>query len=296
MGAKLRVYFIIGPTASGKTDYGIRLAEAVGGEVVSIDSRYFYRGMDIGTAKPTMEERRGIPHYLIDVAEPDEVWSLGRFIQEADRAFRDIASRGKVPIAVGGTGQYVRALLDGWEVPEGEPDLALRTAVEHWGDAIGGYELWQALRLLDRPCADEIDWRNRRRTVRALQHILQYGVPFSANRGARECAYDARVLGMKRDRGELYARIDARVDAMFAAGLVDEVRSLLDRGLSPELPSMSAIGYGEVCAYLRGESSLEEAIERTKFRTHGFVRRQGSWFHASDPRIQWVDPDGDLVL
>lgn len=289
--SKIHVLFIVGPTASGKTDYAIRLAKERNGEIVSADSRYFYRGMDIGTAKPTLEEREGIPHYLIDVADPDETWSLARFRDAADSAIRDIAGRGKLPIVVGGTGQYVRAVLDGWTIPEGETDHRLRAAIESWGEEIGARALYEKLMCIDVEAATHIEWQNMRRTVRALEVIFSTGRKFSDQRTVSEPPYDAEVIGLRRERAALYERIDARVDKMIRAGFVDEVRGLLAKGYSEELPSMSAIGYKEICAHLRGETTLEEAAQLIKFRTHNYVRRQANWFKESDPNIRWIEAE-----
>ena len=288
---KIPVIFIVGPTASGKTDAGIRLAKAINGEIVSADSRYLYRGMDIGTAKPSTAERQGIPHWLIDVADPDETWSLSLFRNAADDAIRDIHARGKRPILVGGTGQYVRAILEGWSIPEGEPDHRLRDALEAWGREIGAAELHRKLARIDPQAAEKIDWQNMRRTIRALEVIFMSGQKFSAQRTTREPAYHALIFGMKRERSELYRRIDLRVDRMLEQGLVEETAGLLAKGYPPSLPSMSAIGYKEVCDYLNKKSSLEETAQLIKFRTHNYVRRQANWFKANDPAINWIDPD-----
>ena len=288
---KIPVIFIVGPTASGKTDAGIRLAQRIGGEIVSADSRYLYREMDIGTAKPTIEERQGIPHWLIDVADPDETWSLALFQRSADEAIRDIHSRGKTPILVGGTGQYFRAILEGWSIPEGEPDLRLRNVLEAWGNEIGAEELHRKLAKLDPEAALKIDWQNMRRTIRALEVIFSSGERFSKQRTVRETPYTALIFGMKRDRTELFRRIDLRVDMMIRNGLVEETARLLEKGYPETLPSMSAIGYKEICDHLHGKISLEEAAQLIKFRTHKFVRRQANWFKPDDPAIQWIIPE-----
>ena len=293
---KIPLIIIVGPTASGKTAAGIRLARAIGGEVISADSRYLYRGMDIGTAKPDMEERQGVPHWLIDVADPDETWSLSLFRAAADEAVKDIYSRGKKPIVVGGTGQYIRAILEGWTIPEGEPDHRLRDVLERWGNDIGAEELHRKLAVLDPDAAANIQWQNMRRTVRALEVIFSSGRKFSAQRTAKESPYDALIFGMKRERAELYKRIDMRVDLMIQNGLVEEAAGLLAKGYSEDLPSMSAIGYKEVCDYLNKKISLDEAAQLIKFRTHNYVRRQANWFKPADPAIHWVDPDDNEAM
>lgn len=294
---KIPVIFIVGPTASGKTDAGIRLARAINGEIVSADSRYLYRGMDIGTAKPSLAERDGIPHWLIDVADPDEIWSLSLFRSAADEAIRDIYARGKHPIVVGGTGQYVRAILEGWTIPEGEPDHRLRDVLEAWGKEIGAEALHYKLSLLDPAAAETIQWQNMRRTVRALEVIFASGRKFSEQRTVKESPYNALIFGMKRDRAVLYERIDQRVDRMIESGLVEETAGLLAKGYSETLPSMTAIGYKEICDYLNHKTGLEEAAQLIKFRTHNYVRRQANWFKAGDPSIHWLEPENlDAML
>ena len=288
---KIPVIFIVGPTASGKTDAGIRLAKKINGEVISADSRYLYRGMNIGTAKPTIEERQGVPHWLIDVADPDEIWSLSLFKKAADEAVQDIHERGKMPVIVGGTGQYIRCILEGWTIPEGEPDHRLRDFLEKWGNEIGADELHRKLALLDPEAAAKIEWQNMRRTIRALEVIFTSGQRFSFQRKTTESPYNALIYGMKRERCELYHRIDQRVNQMITDGLVEETAALLAKGYSADLPSMSAIGYKEICDYLNKKTSLEEAAQLIKFRTHNFVRRQANWFKESDPAIQWIEPE-----
>lgn len=278
---------ILGPTAVGKTETAIELARRLEGEIVSADSRLLYRGMDIGTAKPTPAEQATVPHHLIDVADPDEVWSLALFQKEAHRVIREIHSRGRLPFLVGGTGQYVRAICQGWEAPPVEPDPRLRAALEAWTQQVGQDGLHARLARLDPQAAAGIDARNLRRTIRALEVILTTGRLFSAQRQSGPSPYNLLLLGLTRPRPELYARIDQRVDAMFAAGLVEEVRGLLSKGYSPDLPPFSAIGYREVIAHLQGETSLGEAVAQIKRATRVFVRRQANWFKPTDPDIHW---------
>ncbi len=281
---------IVGPTAVGKTDLAIDLALRLNGEVVSADSRLFYRGMDIGTAKPTQAEMRGVPHHLIDVADPDETWSLALFQQKAREAIESIHQRGRLPLLVGGTGQYVRAVTEGWTPPEVLPDERLRQVLEQIKDEIGPqgiYWLHDKLRILDPLAADKIDARNVRRTIRALEVIFTTGRAFSAQRGVSDSPYRWTGIGLKRSRAELYERVDRRIDAMFAAGLLDEVQSLLNKGYAPSLPSMSAIGYREAAAVVRGEMSTEAAVAQMKRLTRVFVRRQANWFKEDDPQLHW---------
>jgi tRNA dimethylallyltransferase len=286
---------LIGPTAVGKTELAIQLAARLNGEIVSADSRLFYRGMDIGTAKPTSEERARVPHHLIDVANPDETWSLAVFQQKAMEIIADIHSRSKLPFLVGGTGQYVRAVTEGWAPPEVEPDERLRGELEKMKEEKGADWLHAKLHMLDPQAAEKIDARNVRRTVRALEVILTTGRPFSGQRRQSTSPYSLLTIGLKRPREELYQRIDERIEAMFAAGFLDEVQTLLHKGYSPELPSMSAIGYREAIRVLKGQMSIEQAKVEMRRATRVFVRRQANWFKEEDPNIHWFEADRENV-
>jgi len=281
------LFILVGPTAVGKTKLAIQLAERVNGEIVSADSRLFYRGMDIGTAKPTLEERARVPHHLVDVADPDEIWSLAVFQQKATEAIAGIHASGKLPFLVGGTGQYVRAVTEGWTPPEVKPDPRLRGVLERLAEEKGKYWLHEGLKRIDPTSAAKIDARNLRRTVRALEVIMTTGRPFSQQRGQSDSPYSLLVIGLKRPRVELYQRIDERIEAMFAAGFVDEVKSLLDKGYSPELPTLSAIGYRECIRVVNGQLSVEQAKVEIRRATRIFVRRQANWFKEDDPNIHW---------
>ncbi len=287
---------LVGPTAVGKTELAIRLAERLNGEIVSADSRLFYRGMDIGTAKPTPAEQARALHHLIDVADPDETWSLAMFQQRAHEVIAEIHARGRLPLLVGGTGQYVRAVTQGWTPPEVEPDERLRLVLEKLAEERGKEWLYERLQSLDPEASAVIDLRNVRRTIRALEVILTTGHKFSAQRGQADSPYDLLTVGLNRPREELYTRVDARIDAMFAAGLLDEVRALLAKGYSPELPSMSGIGYRECCQVLSGQMSEEQAKVQMKRITRVFVRRQANWFKESDPNIHWFEAGNPETL
>jgi tRNA dimethylallyltransferase len=278
---------ILGPTAVGKSEIAIQLAERLGGEIISADSRLFYRGMDIGTAKPSVEERERVPHHLIDVAEPDEIWSLTVFQSQARQRIEEVHNHGRLPFLVGGTGQYIRAVTQGWQAPGVQPNPRLRAALDAWARRIGTEALHQRLRIIDPKAAAVIDHRNLRRTIRALEVILSTGKRFSDQRQSGKEAYDLLQLGLRRPRAELYERIDARIDQMLAEGLVEEVQSLLKRGYEPSLPSLSAIGYREIIAYLQGKISLEDSVREMRHNTRVFVRRQANWFKANDPQIHW---------
>lgn len=282
---------VVGPTAVGKTGLAARLGQALGGEVVSADSRQVYRGMDIGTAKPTVEERARTPHHLIDIRDPDEPLSLAEYQTLAYRAIDDLLSRSKLPLLVGGTGQYVRAVVEGWGIPEVPPDEALRAELYAEAEASGHEALHARLHALDPLAADRIDPRNVRRVVRALEVCLIAGRPISELQRKSPPPYRIVQIGLTRPRPALYRRADDRVEAMIAAGLVDEVRRLLEAGYDWRLPAMSSLGYREIGAYLRGEVSLEEAVQLVERQTRRFIRQQYNWFRLSDPLIHWFDLD-----
>jgi tRNA dimethylallyltransferase len=284
-----RLIAIVGPTAAGKTRLAIDLARELDGEIIGADSRQVYRGMDIGTAKPTATEQAAARHHLIDVVGPDEAFSLGRWLELANDALEDIWSRGKQPLLVGGTGQYVWALLEGWRVPRVPPDDGLRAELE----SRPALELIEELRRVDPEAEVFVDPRNVRRVVRALEVYRATGKPFSYWRTKEPPQFESLVIGLNVPRQELYRRIDERVEAMFVAGLRDEVRGLLARGFSRELPSMSGIGYREACEHLAGAIDLETAIERTKTGTHRLARHQNSWFKGRDPRMHWIEVEGN---
>lgn len=278
---------ILGPTAVGKTEISIQLARRLDGEIISADSRLFYRGMDIGTAKPSPEERRAVPHHLIDVADPREMWSLALFQEQARQIIAQVHQRGHLPFLVGGTGQYIRAVTQGWQPPAVQPDARLRRALESWAQEIGALGLHARLALLDEEAAAKIDPRNLRRTVRALEVILSSGRRFSAQRRSGDSPYDLLQLGLTRPRAELYARIDQRIDKMLQEGLVDEVRGLLAQGIPPDAPAFSAIGYRQILAHLQGQLTLDEAVAQIKRATRVFVRRQANWFKPEEAQIRW---------
>jgi tRNA dimethylallyltransferase len=279
---------VIGATATGKTGLGIELARALGGEIINADSRQVYRGMDIGTAKPTSAERAAVRHHLIDVADPDEPFTLATFLDRANSALEDIWSRGLLPIVVGGTGQYVWALLEGWRVPRVPPDRELRARLEAIAARDGPEALVSELVDVDPTSAFAIDARNARRMIRAIEVTLATGRPFSAWQRKVRPEFATSVIGLQMDRAALHRRIDERVDVMLASGLVDEVRQLNATGYGCVLPSMASIGYREVCAHLRGELTLAEASTRIKTESHRLARMQHTWFRPQDARIHWL--------
>lgn len=292
---KQSLILIIGPTAVGKTELAIQLAERLNGEIVSADSRLFYRGMDIGTAKPSPEEMARVPHHLIDIAEPDEILSLAVFQRKATAIIKDIHARKKLPFLVGGTGQYVRAVTEGWSPPEVKPDERLRQELEKRKVESGIYWLHEELKRLDPEAAAKIDARNYRRTIRALEVIHTTGRKFSEQRGQGESPYRLIMVGLIRPRAELYGRVDQRIEMMFAHGFLDEIKRLLAKGYSPSLPTMSAIGYRECIRVVNGELNEEQAKAEIRRATRIFVRRQANWFKESDPNIKWFKVEDQVV-
>ena len=283
--SKIPLVVVLGPTAVGKTEIAIQLAERLNGEIVSADSRLFYRGMDIGTAKPTIQERARVPHHLIDVADPDDNWSLALFQLEGNKAIQGIYARRHLPFLVGGTGQFIRSIIEGWKIPAAKPNPRMRQALTQWVNVIGSSEIHRKLTLLDPQAARTIDPTNVRRTIRALEIIFSTGKRFSDQKTSGDRLYEPLLLGLKRPRIELYQRIDDRISRMLKDGLLQEVQQLLDKGFSPDLPTLSAIGYGEMVAYIQGKITLDEAITSMKRRTRIFVRRQANWFKANNPEI-----------
>ena len=282
---------ITGPTATGKTALGVALAEKLGGEIVSADSMQLYRGMDIGTAKVTKDEMRGIPHHLIDVADPAESWSVARWCEAADRAIRDIFSRGKRPIVVGGTGLYIDSLLSGRDFSAEPGDSGLREALSAEYDALGGEAFREKLRAVDPERAEKLASADKKRLVRALEVYTLTGETITAH-DLRTQSLPPRYASLRfalccRDRETLYARIRLRVDEMMQAGLAEEVRSLLQRGLDENTTAMQAIGYKELAAALRGECTMEEAVETVKRESCRYAKRQLTWLRR-DKGLCWL--------
>jgi tRNA dimethylallyltransferase len=287
---------LIGPTASGKTALGLAIAERLppiagvkGVEIISADSRQIYRLMDIATAKPSADERARVPHHLLDMVWPDESYTLAEYQRDAQAMIAAIQARGRLPLLVGGTGLYIRAVVDGLAIPEVAPQPDLRAELEAEAAMLGAPALVERLERIDPVSAARIDPRNVRRLIRAIEVSLVTGKPFSEQQGSRPTAYTtALTLGLTMDRQTLYARADQRIAEMLRSGLVEETRALVERGYPWTLPSMSGLGYREIGAYLRGELTLAEAVARFEFATHAYIRRQMTWFRP-DPRIHWLD-------
>ncbi|MEE9203340.1 MAG: tRNA (adenosine(37)-N6)-dimethylallyltransferase MiaA [Dehalococcoidia bacterium] len=285
------VVVIVGPTAIGKSHLSLSLAQALNGEVINADSRQVYRYMDIGTAKPTPEERSLVPHHLLDVVDPDGEFSLALYQRLAYQAIDEVLARGRLPLLVGGSGLYVWAVVEGWQVPPVPPDPSLRRELEETASREGPDALYHRLRELDPEAAATVDRRNPRRLVRALEVCLRQGQPWV--RCKTPPPYAFRLIGLTTLRPQLHRRIDSRVEGMVEKGLVAEVAALLQRGYSLSLPALSGVGYRQIGAYLAGELSLVEAVQQTKYHTHRIARRQYAWFRTSDPRIGWLDINED---
>jgi tRNA dimethylallyltransferase len=298
MGDRSPLLAIVGPTASGKTKLAIEVAGRIGAEIVCADSTTVYRGMDVGTAKPTPGQRARVAHHLVDVAEPSEPFTVARYQRLASEAIGDVRERGREPLLVGGSGLYVRAVVDDLVFPPTDP--AVRARLEREATRAGARAMYERLAELDPPAADRIEPDNVRRTVRALEVAEVSGRPFSSYAEAwdRYPGDRVRAVGIDVPRPGLYERIEARVREQLAEGLVEEVKELAHRGLSGWLTASQAIGYAEIARHLEGELSLDEAVARTVKRTKALARRQLAWFRR-DPRVRWFAHDepalADLV-
>ena len=289
VGERRPLVVLLGPTAVGKTALAIQVARALGGEIVSADSRQVYRYMDIGTAKPTPAERAAAPHHLLDVATPDQMYTLAQYQRAAYAAIANIHARGRLPLLVGGTGQYITAVIEGWGIPEVPPNPALRAELEQYAAEHGAQALHARLAQRDPSAAARIDYRNVRRVVRALEVCIEAGQPISELQRKSPPPYRILQLGLTMPREALYARADARIAQMLEAGLLDEVRRLLDAGYTWGCPAMSGLGYIQWKAYLAGEESYEDAVAAIRRQTRVFIRRQYTWFRGHDSGIRWIE-------
>ena len=280
---------LLGPTAVGKTALSLDLCQAFAGEIISADSRQIYRGMDIGTAKATPAEQARAPHHLIDIRDPDETLTLAEYQALAYAAIDAIHARGHVPFLVGGTALYIRAVVRGLRIPNVPPNPALRAELEEFLAAQGREALYARLAALDPATAAVIDAQNPRRVLRALEIFLATGRSKVELEGEDPPPYRTLMLGLRRPRAALHARVDARVEAMVREGLIDETRRLLAT-YDPALPALTSLGYKEIGAYLRGEMDLPTAVAQIKIETHRYVRHQSTWFRKM-PEILWFDPD-----
>jgi tRNA dimethylallyltransferase len=265
------------------------LAQDLRGEIISADSRQIYRELDIGTAKPTPQEQGLVPHHLLDIVDPDEVLTLAEFQEQAWAAIEDIHGRGRLPLLVGGTGQWVKAVVEGWSIPRVPPDPLLRAELEAQARLMGHEAFHAQLAAVDPAAAGKIDARNVRRVIRALEVYHKTGLPISHHQQKTLPPYQILQLGLTLSRELLYERIDQRIEAMMNRGLLAEVQRLVEAGYSWNKPALSGLGYRQFEPYLRGEVNLEEAVASIKKETRRFVRQQYNWFRLDDPQIHWVD-------
>lgn len=288
---KPKVVVIVGPTASGKTAVSIELAKKINGEIISADSMQIYKYMDIGTAKPTLEEMQGIKHYMLDVVMPDETFNVAKYKSMAESAIEGILKKGKVPIIVGGTGLYINTLVDGIEFADVPGDEEYRNELIEKGYREGAMSIYKELEKIDSESAKKIDPNNIRRVARALEIYKVTGKTKTQLdiESRKEVKYDYRLFGMEWDRETLYNRIDLRVDKMIEAGLIDEVRNVTEK-FKISNTAVQGLGYKEVIEYLNGNISYEEMIEKLKLETRHYAKRQLTWFRR-DKRIKWIKPD-----
>lgn len=277
-----KVIAIVGATASGKTAYAVELAQKIDGEIISADSRYVYKGLDIGTAKPGIDERKGIPHCMIDIVEPDFNYSAGLYAKQAKECIKEILSRGKTPIVAGGTGLYIRVLLENYDLPNIEPDYKLRDELAK----LSFDELYDILYKLDKESAESVERNDKKKLIRYIEVVKLTGLPLSKARGKKdEDEFDIEWIGLNFPREELYERINKRVDLMIKEGLIDETKNLLNKyGRIPNI--VDTIGYREIISYLDGETSLERAKELLKQNTRNYAKRQLTWFRKNE-NIKW---------
>lgn len=279
---KNKVIAIVGATASGKTSYAINLAKEIGGEVVSADSRLVYKGFDIACAKPTLEEQDGIPHYMMDIVEPEFDYSAGLYEQDAKRIVYDILSREKTPIVAGGTGLYFRVLLENFDLPKVEGDFEYRKKMGEYDKT----ELFEMLKKQDPISAERIEQNDKKKIIRALEVIHITGKPMSENQGIKEPEFDVEWIGCNFPREVLYERINRRVDLMFENGIIEETQNLIKKhGRIGNI--VDSIGYKEVLAYLDGVYTLEEAKDKLKQNSRNYAKRQLTWFRKN-PNIKWT--------
>jgi tRNA dimethylallyltransferase len=282
---------IVGPTAVGKTALSMHLAREFHGEIISADSRQIYRGLDIGTDKAAPEQQALVPHHMIDVVEPDEILALAEFQEQTFTLVAKMHHRQKLPILVGGTGQWVWAVVEGWGIPRVPPDPIFRANLEARAETIGAEAFHAELAAVDPAAAQKLDPRNKRRIIRALEVYHKTGTPISKHQKKSLPPYQTTIIGLTRPREQLYERIDRRIERMIERGLVEEVKRLFAAGYGLNLPAMSGLGYRQIGQYLQGEVTLDEAVALIKKETRRFVRQQYTWFRLDDERIHWFEVD-----
>ncbi len=288
---------IVGPTAIGKSQLAMYLSRLLDEEIIGADSRQVYRYMDIGTAKPSLTDRRLVPHHLIDIINPDDAFSLAIYLQSAQEKIKDIQQKNKLPLLVGGSGLYVRAIVEGWTIPTAPPNYQLRQALEDEATWQGNAVLYEKLERIDPLSAQKIAPTNTRRIIRALEIYHATGQAPSTLQNKKPPDFPVLIIGLTAERADLYRRIDCRVDNMMEKGLVKEVNLLAEKGYSSSLPAMSSVGYRQIGDFLQGRLSLPLAIEQVKYETHRLARRQYAWFRLDNNKIHWLNADdGELEI
>ncbi|MBE5817220.1 MAG: tRNA (adenosine(37)-N6)-dimethylallyltransferase MiaA [Clostridiales bacterium] len=292
-----KILCIIGPTASGKSDVALELANKLSGEIISADSMQIYRYMDIGTAKPTKQEQEAVRHWMIDIVNPDADYSVNNYVEDVSAVISEVSSRGKLPIICGGTGLYLNSLIYDYKMTDAGKDDNYRSELYEFAEKFGVVAMHDKLRSVDNVSANNIHPNNVKRVVRALEVYHCTGIPMSEqnnNQKTLSSKFDAKIIGISRERCELYDRINRRVDIMVHQGLVDEVKSLLEMGYTGNLNSMQGIGYKEFIPYLDSECSLNDAIELVKKNTRNYAKRQLTWFNAIE-NVIWKDTPSDIL-
>ena len=286
---------LVGPTGTGKSRLALEIAKLMPVEIVNGDSRLLYRHMNIGTAKPSVSEMYNTPHHLVNILDPDEPYSLALYINDARRSIEQIHKAGRLPLLVGGTGQYIWGLIEGFHTPQVPPSQKIRDKLETEAGIYGKEYVWEKLNAVDTESASRIDFRNLRRVIRALEVYLETGTPFSkAKKKDKSPPYRNLIIGLKMENSVLYEQIEKRSDMMMELGWEEEVSWLLQNGYSMDSPAMSSIGYREIASHLSGFMPREDVIKLIRTATRKFARRQHSWFRQNDPRINWIDANRDI--
>lgn len=286
---RIRIIVITGATATGKSTLAIQLAKLVNAEIVNADSRLVYRGMNIGTAKPTTQELHAVPHHIINIIEPQQPYSLNQYLNNARKTIKNIAERTRIPIIVGGSGQYIWGLLEGWQVPEIPPNQKLRNQMEQLLRTQGLQAIQNKLQQLDPQGAQKIELLNPRRVIRAIERASATGDALGGASKANTPPFNSLIIGLTAPREVIHKRIAERLDIMLQQGWIHEVQTMLDRGIDTQLPAMSAIGYRQIAAYINGQIDMQQMQNQIIIATHKLVGAQNNWFKPTDKRINWLD-------
>ena len=293
---RIPIVIFVGPTAVGKSKIAMNIAQLFNGAIINADSRQIYKYMDVGTAKPSKEDRSMIDHYLFDLVDPNDEYNISKYLTDARESIISINKTGKLPLIVGGTGQYIFGLVDGYITPEVPPNYLFRERMDNKAQTEGSIKLWQDLNTLDPVSANSIDHRNIRRVIRALEVFHETGKLFSELKTRVSTLYDELIIGLYMDRQFLYTQIDNRVDEMISLGWPAEVKKLLDMGFTENLSSMSSLGYREIASYVKGESDLENVVSKIKTLTHRFARQQYSWLRPKNRNVEWIDVNDEYFM